>query len=331
MAACSVWWRLMVPRRVPVAAASPVSMRAASSATGSARTRTAASSMASGMPSSRRQSRMTCGRSAAVSVKPLTAAAARCANSSTASPALGDRGGRAPVPGTGSGPEPEHLLAGHVQRLPARRQDPDVARLAQHRRCELRAGAGQVLAGVEDQQQLPAAQLAEHRVESPHAPRSRARARPRRSATVSGSSSGSVRPDSSTRQLPSAQSASAAARSARRVLPTPPGPGDRDEPRAVEQAGQPGEFAAPADEPGNVGRQLPAPLPGAGTPDAAGEFMRTSRCRGPPRIIPHRGRGPPLTALNPARAVSTRRRTLVSNPGSTRITRPSQLRGEFSP
>ena len=51
-----------------------------------------------------------------------------------------------------------------------------------------------------------------------------ARCRPRRSATVSGSSSGSARPDNSTRQLPSAELASAAARSARRVLPTPPGP-----------------------------------------------------------------------------------------------------------
>ena len=87
MAACSVWCLLTVPRRVPVAAAKPASRRAASSGIGSARTRTAASSIASGMPSSRRQSRMTCGRSAADRLKPLTAAAARCANRSTASPA----------------------------------------------------------------------------------------------------------------------------------------------------------------------------------------------------------------------------------------------------
>ena len=49
------------------------------------RSRTAASSMASGMPSSRRQTRSTSARFAAVTVNPGAAAAARCANSSTAS------------------------------------------------------------------------------------------------------------------------------------------------------------------------------------------------------------------------------------------------------
>ncbi len=87
MAACSVWCLLTMPRRVPVPEPRPASTRAASSAMGSALTRTAASSIASGMPSRRRQSRIACGRSVSVSAKPLTAAAARWVNSSTASPA----------------------------------------------------------------------------------------------------------------------------------------------------------------------------------------------------------------------------------------------------
>ncbi len=78
-----------------------------------ARSRTAASSMASGTPSRRRQSLVTQARLASVTAKPGTTAAAHRANSSTASPSptLGESGsctgsgGIAQVcsPGTASG------------------------------------------------------------------------------------------------------------------------------------------------------------------------------------------------------------------------------------
>src|ERR1700730_2971767 len=175
----------MVPRLVPVATASPASMRAASSATGSARTRTAASSMASGMPASRRQSLMTSGRSGSVSLNPLNAAAARCANSSTASPAAALTVAPESGPGTGSGPSLSTsspgrcsgclLVASTLMWLLSPRNALTKlapARLPQPRLDEPGAGARQGLAGAEDKQQLPAAKLVEHRLE----PASRARA-----------------------------------------------------------------------------------------------------------------------------------------------------------
>ena len=104
MAACSVWWRLVEPRRVPVPAASPASIRAASSAIGSARTRTAASSMASGMPSSRRQSRMTSGRSGSVSREPADRGRGALREQFDRVARPGVVVAPQSVPGTGSGP-----------------------------------------------------------------------------------------------------------------------------------------------------------------------------------------------------------------------------------
>ena len=65
-----------------------------------ARSRTVASSMASGTPSRRWQSRITVARLASVTANPGTTAAAHWANSSTASPSPA---ARAPGSGTGSG------------------------------------------------------------------------------------------------------------------------------------------------------------------------------------------------------------------------------------
>ena len=67
-------------------------------------------------------------------------------------------------------------------------------------------------------------------------------------------------------------------------------PGDRDEPRAAKQAGQPRELAAPADEAGNVGGQLPASLPGAmAAGRSQGIHAHLTSSRSALRIIPHRG------------------------------------------
>jgi hypothetical protein len=56
------------------------------------------------------------------------------------------------------------VLAGHVERLPAGSQHGDRRRLPQDRLRQQRAGVDQVLAGVEDQQQLPFPQVLEQRV-----------------------------------------------------------------------------------------------------------------------------------------------------------------------
>jgi hypothetical protein len=81
--------------------------------------------------------------------------------------AIGEQLDRVARRGVAAGPrhrqraQPQHLLAGNVQRLPARRQDRDFVRRPQQLRGELRAGGSDVLAGVEDQQQPFAAQVVE--------------------------------------------------------------------------------------------------------------------------------------------------------------------------
>ena len=146
----SVWCRAAPPRRVTVSTLNPESSRSASSASGRARSRTAASSMASGMPLSRRHSRTTSARLAAVTANPGAAEAARCANSSTASPSIGSGGDR------------EGVLARRVERLPAGREHGHLGRGPQHRLGEGGAGVDQVLAGVEDQQHPAVPHVLEH-------------------------------------------------------------------------------------------------------------------------------------------------------------------------
>ena len=108
------------PGRPVVSSANRWSRRSTSSASGSARSGIAASSIASGMPSSRRHSRMTSATFSAVIAKPGTAAAARSANSSTASPpstrpASGGQARRFRAPAAA---RREGVLARHVERLP---------------------------------------------------------------------------------------------------------------------------------------------------------------------------------------------------------------------
>ena len=166
MASRSVRWRVSPPSLPPVSIvsrrSSRWSIRSASSSSGSARSRTAASSMASGMPSSRRHSRITSARFASLTVNPGSTAAARRANSSMAS-VVPWRGGV--VTGQAEPGEDVAALAGHVQRLPAGGEHRDLARLGDDGLGEQRAGVDDVLAGVEDQQHALVAQVREHRVE----------------------------------------------------------------------------------------------------------------------------------------------------------------------
>ena len=234
-------YRCLKPRR-------PVPTRAARSATGSARTRTAASSIASGMPSSRRQSRMACGRSAGVSVNPLTAAAARCANSSTASPASASVMAVS-VPGTHNGPSLSTsspgtcsgclLVARILTALVSRSTVAANSAQAAARCSQVSRTSSSCLPLSSSSTASRAAACARRGL--PSAPAACARFRPRRSATVSQSSSGSVRQDSSTRQLPSAQSTPAGGAQRETGLPRHrPGPGrDGDEPRAPSSRARP--------------------------------------------------------------------------------------------
>ena len=81
---------------------------------------------------------------------------------------------------------------------------------------------------------------------------------------VSGSSSGSCSPDSSTRHAPSANSPDswAAARRRDAGLADAAGAGDGDQPGAAQQAAELGQLPLPSDEPGDLEGQLTGPLPG---------------------------------------------------------------------
>ena len=115
--------------------------------------------MASGMPSSRRHSPVTSARFASETAKPGTAAAARCANSSTASPPPAS-----PGPGTGSGGSGKTCSPGTSSgcRLLASTVTPGAC--PQQRADQRRAPRDYVLARVEDEQQAAAAQVVDHGV-----------------------------------------------------------------------------------------------------------------------------------------------------------------------
>ena len=167
--------------------------------------------MASGRPSSRRQSRTTSARFTAVTVKSGSTEAARCANSSTASVSAGiGATGKACSPGASNGCL---LVASTVTSGAARSTDSaneaqastrcsQVSRISSRRRSRRCSST--------------AARCAQaSRSGSPSA-----------AATASASRAGSLSPDSSTIQMPCGKrlAGSEAARRQSRVLPTPPGP-----------------------------------------------------------------------------------------------------------
>ena len=149
----SVWWRSSRRRRPPVSSRNRSSSRSRELGRAHRRSiRAAASSIASGMPSSRRQISPTASASSARRARSRgTAARARSTNSATASPLRPSR-----IAERRHRPEP---LAVEPQALAARRQHLHArARAQRSPRRARRAGVEEVLAVVEHQQQLPAAQ-----------------------------------------------------------------------------------------------------------------------------------------------------------------------------
>ncbi len=200
-------------------------MRSAIWRSGSARSRTVASSMASGMPSSLRQTVMTSARFSGVTVKPGTAAAARCANSSTASawPADSSLGS-----GTGSGNSCRTASpdASSGCLLVARMMTPGAARRtvsASAAHASTRCSQVSRMSSSSRSRMKPSS-VSSCDPWSASALDSSASVSP--AATVYMSSPGSRTPDSSIRRTPSRKPAAAslATRTASRVLPTPPVP-----------------------------------------------------------------------------------------------------------
>ena len=253
--ACSVCWRPAASARPRVSSRNRSSSSPAISAGRSAATRAAASSIASGIPSSRRQISPTAATLDGVSEKSPRAAAARWANRDTAS--LPRDGRHARIRGRQrQRPQPEDLLPAHAQRLLAGGQDAHPRAAAQDVRGQRRRRGRQVLAVVQHQQQR-----ARGSARTP--PRCRPwtgqaagapAARPRRPAP----SSPRLRPRCSSHSHAPSQkdgSWSAAACSASRVLPTPPGPvtvtsGDR----AIAAASPASSPARPTNELSCTGR-----------------------------------------------------------------------------
>ena len=181
---------------------------------------------------------------------------ARWANSSTASP---DPAGEAAVPSPRGGHrqrlQPEHVLAGHVERLPAGSEHGDGRGLPEDCLRQQRAGVDQVLAGVEDQQQ-PRVRKWSSTVAS--CVRSSCSVQAKAVRDGVGQQRGIAQPG----QLDQPDAVGVAVRGtgggAQRDagLADPAGADHGDEPRAVKQRGQPRELALAADETGDLRGQL---------------------------------------------------------------------------
>ncbi len=151
MHARSVCWRGSDVLSPPVSRRNRSDRRVAIASTGSARTRAAASSSASGMPSSVWQISAIAAAFFSVTANAGCAATARSANRRTDSYCVSAATviGRC-FCGTASGGTRIGRLARHVQRLAARRQDLHLRARLQQRLGQLGAGVGEVLAVVED-------------------------------------------------------------------------------------------------------------------------------------------------------------------------------------
>ena len=162
MASCIVRWRGSLPLRIAFSTPKRWSRRWAISATPIARARAAASSIASGIPSSRRQISTTSGAVAVVEheggvggLGPSDEERDRGDLGQFAEHQIGAEQLLGPGRQRVHRPEP---LAGHRQRFPAGGDDRDGGCLAQDPRHQLGHGLDQVLAVVEHQQAVPGAQ-----------------------------------------------------------------------------------------------------------------------------------------------------------------------------
>ena len=212
----------------------------ASRSTESARTRAAASSSASGMPSRRRQMRATGGRGGGVEREARAAPRARARRRAAPRRSRRRDPDRARLrPGSASegmrqvispaAPSGSRLVAS--TRTPAPARSSGVGQLG--------AGAEQMLAVVEHEQQLDAREVAHQHVERADAgDLVRRRTPPRRRPATCVSEASRA---SSTQTTPSAKRSprSSATACARRVLPEPPAPVMRDEARRRRSAWRP--------------------------------------------------------------------------------------------
>ena len=153
----SVWWRSTAVRRPPVRSRKRSSSRRAISAGLIATTRAAASSIASGMPSSRRQISATASASRRLRAKPGRTACARSAKSRTASLATSSS---AADPSAGSDSERSGQTCSPPTARPSRlvASDPHVRTAREDALGEPAGRVEQVLAVVEHEQQVLRAQ-----------------------------------------------------------------------------------------------------------------------------------------------------------------------------
>jgi hypothetical protein len=151
----------------------------------------------------------------------------------------------------------EGVLAGHVERLPAGDDEGDARRAAQHGVGELAAGVDQVLARVEDEQQLPAAQVVKEMRP--------ARLVARRDSDGRGDRAGQLVRVVDPAQVDQPDTVLVAVGRLRRGSQCEPGlahagrPGDRHEADGAEQRGEAGELILTADEAGGLRGQQAKP------------------------------------------------------------------------
>ncbi len=148
-----------------------------------------------------------------------------------------------------------HVLARYVQWLPAGSQYRHRGCAAQQHVGEHRAGIEQVLAGIQDQQQLAVTQVIQGRVELRASVGLR---QPQAAGDGVGqqlrvTQAGQLNQAHTVREAPGHRAGGAQRDPG---FPDPAGPGQRDQPRGPEQAGQHGQLGIPADERGDFHREF---------------------------------------------------------------------------
>ena len=239
----SVCWRVSAVRR-PAPSTSRLSpRRAAIWSSDSAAARAAASSMASGMPSRRRQISATAPAASSAGSKPGRAAAARSQNSRSASASEGTRQATSSAQRSGS-------------RLVARTRTPGPARrTSSARRAHASIRCSQL------SRTINASRVARCATSASRAERDAGIGTPTASAAACATSAGSLRLARSTNQAPSGSSRQRVGGDLERQprLAAAPGAGERHKPGALQQARDVGALALTADERGQLAREVATP------------------------------------------------------------------------